>query len=161
MDELWDKYRRNSKGWKADSLAMIHPRIMLGSSETVTLSTFNITHIVNCAEDEWGSKWFKNEWPDRYACINAIDDEKEDITKWYPDFEKVMNKFMSSKDCKVIYVHCQCGINRSAFLVLMYACIKFGYSIEIVAKNVLLQRPCCFTNQAFRKQAVEYIKKHE
>uniref|UniRef100_A0A6C0EPG2 protein-serine/threonine phosphatase n=1 Tax=viral metagenome TaxID=1070528 RepID=A0A6C0EPG2_9ZZZZ len=164
MDELWDKYRRNSKGWKHDPLAMVHPRIILGSCETIDLyilSTYNITHIVNCAEDSYGSKWFKDEFPDRYACINAIDDAKEDITKWYSDFEKVMNTFLSSKDCKNIYVHCQCGINRSAFLLLMYSCIKFGYTIETVAKNILLQRPCCFTNPSFRKQAIQYIKKHE
>jgi len=163
MDQLWDKYRRNSKGWRSDSLAMIHPRIILGSAESVdicTLSKYSITHVVNCADDECGSKWFKNEWSDRYACINAIDDENEDITKWYSKFEKVMNTFLASKDCKNIYVHCQCGINRSAFLLLMYTCIKFGYSVESVAKNILLQRPCCFTNLSYRTQAIEYIKKH-
>lgn len=163
MDELWDKYRRNSKGWKADSLVMIHPRIILGSYETVdlyTITSHNITHVVNCAEDNWGSKWFKDKWPDRYACINAIDDEKEDITRWYSDFEKVMNTFLLDKDCKIVYVHCQCGINRSAFLLLMYVCIKFGFSVETTAKNMLIQRPCCFMNKSFRTQAVEYIKKH-
>lgn len=164
MDDLWDKYRRNSKGWKLDSLAMIHPRIILGSYENVdlyTFSTYKITHVVNCAGDEWQSNWFKTQYLERYACINAIDDEAEDITKWYPDFEKAMNTCLLDKDCKNIYVHCQCGINRSAFLLLMYVCIKFGYSVEGVVKNILLQRPCCFTNKSFRRQALEYIKKHQ
>jgi hypothetical protein len=160
---MWDNYRRNSKGWRADSFAIIHPRIILGSSINVdlhTIASHGITHVVNCAEDICGSKWFKNEWPDRYAYISAIDNENEDITSWYPAFEQVMNTFLASKDCKNIYVHCECGINRSAFLLLMYSCIKFRYSIESTVKNILLQRPCCFTNQAFRKQAIEYIKKH-
>jgi hypothetical protein len=160
---MWDNYRRNSKGWRTDSFAVIHPRIILGSSINVdlhTISAYGITHVINCADDTCGSKWFKNEWPDRYAYINAIDDEKEDITTWYPAFEQVMNTFLASKDCKNIYVHCQCGINRSAYLLLMYSCIKFRYSLENTIKNIAVQRPCCFTNQAFRKQVVEYIKKH-
>lgn len=163
MDQIWDKYRRNSKGWKLDPVALIHPRIILGSCESLdinTMSQYNITHVVNCAEDRWGSNWFKKEFPNRYACINAIDDIKEDITKWYPAFENVMNKFLLQDECKTIYVHCQCGINRSAFLLLIYSCLKFGYDIETSAKNIVIQRPCAFTNPSFRNQAIQYIKKH-
>jgi hypothetical protein len=164
MDGVWDKYRRNSRGWRDDALAILHPRIILGSAKDVdvrTLSKYNITHIVNCAGSESSSSWFIHNWPERYVCINAIDDENEDIINWYPPFEQSMNTFLSSKDSGAIYVHCQCGINRSAFLLLIYMCLKFGYTIEAVAKNILLQRPCCFTNVSFRRQAIQYIKKHE
>jgi len=164
MEELWEKYRRNSKGWKLDPLALVHPRIVVGSANNVdlhTLTAYNITHVVNCAQDWVTSEWFKSEFPDRITCINALDHRAEDITKWYPLFESSMNKFLSDPECKTIYVHCECGINRSGFLTLIYMCLKFGYSIETVVKSMLIQRPCMFTNTEYQKQAIEYIKKHK
>jgi protein-tyrosine phosphatase len=160
MDELWDKYRRNSKGWKLYPLAKIHPRIIVGSAESVdlyTISMYGITHVINCAEDWVTSKWFKTEFPDRIVCIGALDHRTEDITKWYPLFEETMNKFLADSSCVTIYVHCECGINRSAFLSLIYMCKKFGMSMQNVIKNILIQRPCALTNENFRKQVVDYI----
>lgn len=164
MDQLWDKYRRNSKGWKLDPLAKVHPRIIIGSANNVdlhTIATYGITHVVNCAEDWVTSKWFKIEFPDRIACINALDHQTEDITKWYPLFESSMNAFLADPECKTIYVHCECGINRSGFLTLIYMCLKFGYTIESIIKTMLIQRPCMLTNPTYQKQAIEYIKKHQ
>ena len=164
MEQLWSKYRRNSKGWRLDPLAKVHPRIIVGSADSadrITFSKYNITHVINCAEEFASPKWFKNDFPDRIVCINAIDIETEDITKWYSLFELSMNKFLANPDCNVIYVHCECGINRSAFLTLIYICLKFGYKIETVTKSMLIQRPCMFTNPQFQKQVVEYIKKHQ
>jgi hypothetical protein len=164
MDQLWNKYRRNSKGWKFDPVAKVHPRIIVGSAESVdlhTMSMYGITHVVNCAEDWITSKWFKNEFPDRVVCIGALDHKTEDITKWYPLFESSMNNFLADPECGTIYVHCECGINRSGFLTLIYMCLKFGYHIETIIKNILIQRPCMFTNPTYQKQAIEYIKKHQ
>jgi hypothetical protein len=164
MEEIWDKYRRNSKGWKLDPIARIHPRIIIGSANSVdlyTMSAYDITHVVNCAEDWVSSKWFENEFPDRIVCIGALDNRTEDITKWYPSFESSMNQFLADPDCKTIYVHCECGINRSGFLTLIYMCLKFGYTIEKVIKSILIQRPCMFTNLEYRVQSIEYIKKHQ
>jgi protein-tyrosine phosphatase len=164
MEELWDKYRRNSKGWKLDPLAKVHPRIIVGSANSMdlfTVSLYNITHVVNCAEDWVTTPWFKIEFPERVACINALDRKTEDITKWYPLFETSMNTFLADPECKTIYVHCECGVNRSGFLTLIYMCLKFGYNIETAVKSMLIQRPCMFTNTEYRKQAIEYIKKHK
>lgn len=164
MNELWDKYRRNSKGWQRDNIAILHPRILLGSMihvDLVSMSMFGYTHVVNCGEPEVGSRWFKNEFSDQYVCINAIDAEDADITTWYPVFEKMMNLMLADPSCKKIYVHCRCGINRSAFLLLIYMCLKFGHSPESMISNILKQRPCALTNPTFRKQAIEYIKKHQ
>ena len=164
MDQIWDKYRRNSVGWEKDPLARVHTRIYMGSSKSIDLFTFsrlNITHVVNCAEDWISNKWYLNEFPEKYTCIGALDHRTEDITKWYPAFESTMNNFLADEDCKNIYVHCECGINRSGFLLLIYLCIKFGMSPEAVATNILKQRPCALTNPSFRIQAIDYIKKHQ
>jgi hypothetical protein len=159
----WDKYRRNSRGWMRDPIARVHPRIYFGKAADVdmyTLSHRDITHVVNCAEDAVAREWFKTSFPERYDFVGAIDSVDEDITKWYPKFETIMNKFLAEPDCHNIYVHCACGINRSGFLLLIYSCVKFGMSIEVAMNNILIQRPCALTNIAFQKQAIEYIKKH-
>jgi hypothetical protein len=164
MEEVCRQYRRNSRGWRVDPVARVHSRIIVGAAHDFgifLMSKYGITHVVNCAEDYFGNTNFKATWPERYACIGAIDSEKEDITKWYPEFEKKMNEFMVDVKCEVIYVHCECGVNRSSFLTLIYLCIKFGYAPETIGKSMIIQRPCVFTNKAFMTQAIEYIKKHQ
>jgi protein tyrosine phosphatase len=159
----WDKYRRNSRGWMNDPIARLHSRIYFGKAADVDIYTLNhrdITHVVNCAEDHVARGWFKECFPERYTFIGAIDSISEDITKWYPQFETVMNKFLSDPECKNIYVHCACGVNRSGFLCLIYMCLKFGMTIESAMNTILIQRPCALTNPTFQKQSVEYIKKH-
>ncbi len=164
MDELWDKYSRVSRGWRIDPIAKVHPRIYLGSAEHVDMITFQslgITHAVNCAEDMWSARWLKHKHPERYVCIGAEDSETFNIMSVYPKFEKTMNEFLADPSCHSIFVHCQCGINRSAFLLLVYIYKKFNYAMNIGIKHILLQRPCCFRNTAFRKQVTDYIKKLE
>jgi hypothetical protein len=163
MEINWDKYARNSLGWEKDPIAIAHVRIFLGSAKSVDpviLATLGVSHVVNCAENEFSSSWFVEDYPGRHACIGAFDSIHEDITHWYPLFESVMNSFISSPDCRNIYVHCQCGINRSPFLLLIYMCLKFDLEPSNVIKNILKQRPCAFQNPSFRIQAINYIKKH-
>lgn len=159
---VWDNCSQTSKGWRNDAIAKVHMRIYLGSREEVDLLTFhthNITHAINCAEDWWSSRWFKGEFPERYTCIGAEDSATFDITSVYPAFEKTVDKYLADPDCQNVYIHCKCGINRSAFLLLMYMCTRFDYSIESVVQTICTQRPCCFQNMLFRKQVEEYLAK--
>lgn len=161
-DRMWDQYIRNSKGWRNDPIAQVHPRIYLGSRDQVEILTFNnnsITHAINCAEECWNSKWFLYGFPDRYECIGAADTLEFNITSVYPKFEEAMNRFLADPEARNIFVHCQCGINRSAFLLLIYLCRKFHYKIDDAVKCIAQQRPCCFRNTAFRQQVMDYIKK--
>lgn len=162
LDSMWDTYTRNSKGWAHDPIAVVYPRIYLGSAADITppkLHKYNITHIINCATEEFTVPWFKFTHPDNYETIGAEDSLDFDITAVYPKFEKAMNTFLANPSSGSIFVHCQCGINRSAFLVLLYMVRKFGFDIQTVVKHILIQRPCCFRNPSFRKQVTEYIKK--
>ena len=161
MDEVWERYRRNTKGWRRDELARVHPRIMVGPAFMSYHSIFEkhgITHVINCASDDMGALWFKKEFSNRYVCIDAVDGLSENIVMWYPKFQKTMTLFLSDPDCKSVYVHCECGINRSAFLTLIYVCVKMGFQLEMAIKNMTIQRPCMFSNLQFRKQVVDYIK---
>ncbi len=154
-------YRRFSLGWERDRIAKVHPCIMFGPGKTLT-SEFaiknNITHVINCAFDEHCPSWFKNSNADKYLCLNAVDNVQSNILQWYPLFESTMDKYLKDPTSKTIYVHCQCGINRSGFLVLIYICKKFKYSFEIAVKTILSQRPCALTNPSYMEQSKRYIK---
>jgi len=164
MNTFWDKYRHSSKGWEHDPPAKLHPRIMFGSGPMLTpefVKQNNISHVINCAEDIDSPKWFRQTHPDKYMCLYAEDTVDSDITKWFPQFKECMNAFLAERSSSVVYVHCQCGINRSAFLTLLYLCLKFQFPFENTVRSMLIQRPCCLTNPVFRLQVSEYIKKHQ
>jgi len=150
-------------GWESDPPAMIHPNILFGKGDALTLQFVTdkrITHVINCAQEEDSPAWFRKAFPQNYICLDAIDSLNADITSWYPEFSTAMNRFLHDKDSQVIYVHCQCGINRSGFLIVLYACLRFGFPLVSTVQSIIKQRPCALTNPAFRLQVAEYIKKH-
>jgi hypothetical protein len=154
-------YRRNSQGWQKDPVASVHPLILFGAGETLTpefVKKYGITHVINCAFPEDSPSWFSSKFPENYECLCAVDSLDEDITRWYSQFEFVMNNFLRSRDATKIYVHCQCGINRSGFLTLIYICKKFGYEFDLAVRSIVKQRPCALTNPSYMIQAREYIK---
>lgn len=156
-----ENIRRKSKGWMEDPPAKVHVSVMFGAGFMVTPSfvkTNNITHVINCAYDSDSPQWFRDHYPTKYACINAHDLTTVNITDWYPIFSQTMDKFLKEPDSKVVFVHCQCGINRSGFLTLLYCVKKFGYDFDYTVKNILAQRPCALTNPVFPHQLINYIK---
>ena len=161
MNDSWKALRRHSRGWMEDPPAKVHVSIMFGAGFMVTpafIAKHGITHVVNCAQDSDSPQWFREHNPTKYACINAVDNTSVDITGWYPRFANTMDRFLRDSDSKVVFVHCQCGINRSGFLTLLYCIQKFGYEFESTAKIILAQRPCALTNPAFRLQVMKYQK---
>lgn len=159
MDDF-SSYRRKSRGWMQDSIAHIHPRILIGPGCALTeqfVSDNNIGFVINCAGPEDSPRWFRHSNPERYICINAEDSLDAKIYDWYPIFEEAMNIGLSMRNNKRVYIHCQCGINRSIFLTVLYVCKKLQYSYNTLVKVILNQRPCAMTNPAFRKQVEEHI----
>ena len=160
MSDKWASYRRNSRGWMLDPPAKVHVSIMFGPGFMLS-PTFvkenNITHVINCAYEEDSPEWFRTHNPTKYVCIEAEDTVSVNITDWFPKFETYMNKFLKEPDSNVIFVHCQCGINRSGFLTLLYCVKYFGYEYESTFKSILAQRPCALTNPVFPAQLINYI----
>jgi protein-tyrosine phosphatase len=155
-----ETYRRRSKGWQNDQPAYIHPRILFGAGifiDETFMRRHEITHVVNCAYQEDSPKWFRTKFPKQYACIEADDTLDVNIVDWYATFERTVNKFLQDPNSKSIYIHCQCGINRSGFLALLYACKRLGYAYSDVLDSILTQRPCALTNPAFHKQVRHYL----
>jgi protein-tyrosine phosphatase len=155
-----ESYRRRSRGWQNDEPAYIHPRILFGAGISIDPEFVNkheISHVVNCAFQEDSPKWFRTTFPNQYVCIAAVDSLDANILDWYDCFEKTVNKFLQDPNCKSIYIHCQCGINRSGFLALLYACKRLGYRYADVVDSILSQRPCALTNPTFHTQVKRYL----
>ena len=160
---LWDEYRYLSTNYNNDPIVKIHPRIIVGAGNQLNvenMNKYNIEYVVNCSFDEFSPEWFRINFPYNYICIKAYDDEESNITDWYNLFEYYMNTFMNEGK-GTIFVHCHLGMNRSAFLALVYVCLKFDYNMESTIKTMLITRPCVFMNKRYRKQVVEYIEKHK
>jgi hypothetical protein len=154
--------RYSSRGYKADPPALIHPNILIGSGEMLTpkfAKKHMITHVINCAYEEDSPSWFKTDYPDRYHCIEADDSVNANILDWYPLFKTVLKYFLRDPECGTVFVHCQCGINRSAFLALMYVCDVFHFPYKNTEFSLIRQRPCALTNQAYRTQVSEALSK--
>ena len=138
--------------------AWFYPRILVGAGEMLTPSFFrrySITHVINCAFPMHSPEWFRKAYPGRYVCLNAVDAADVNILTWYQAFEETLSRFLREGN-GTVFVHCQCGINRSAFLTLTYVVQKFGMPYEKLMVSLKRQRPCMFTNQVFRKQTEEF-----
>ena len=152
-----------SMGFMNEPPAKLHPSIMFGAGMFLTpkfIEKNHITHVINCGSDNHVPSNIPTLLKGKYYCLNAIDSDSVNITSWYPKFEKTMDTFLRDESCKVVYVNCQAGINRSGFLTLLYCCLKFKYDYSHACKAALIQRPCALSNKTFDKQVKEYIKNH-
>jgi len=139
--------------------AWFHTRILVGPGAALTprfVATYKITHVINCAFDEDSPGWFRLAYLDRYACMEAQDTPLHNILSWYPLFEAYMKRFLRESH-GVVYVHCQAGMNRSAFLALAYVSKHFSMNPEDMIPILKRQRPCMFQNVVYRNQVKEFI----
>lgn len=139
--------------------AWFYPRILVGAGKDLTptfVHKHRITHVINCAFDLDSPLWFRIRYPDNYIAIEAYDNEVSDIRDWYPMFERCLQTFLR-EGTGVVYVHCQAGINRSAFLTLMYVCKNFRLDLDTTIQSTRLQRPIMFQNRVYMNQVKEFI----
>jgi hypothetical protein len=145
-------YLRQAPAW-------FYSRILVGAGPMLTpnfVRTHNITHVINCADESACPTWFKQAYPTRYKCLNAIDSPFANILSWYPLFEGTLHAFLKEGH-GTVFVHCQCGINRSAFLALTYVCKNFNLPLLQMIQSMRQQRPIMFQNSVFMGQVEEFI----
>lgn len=145
-------YLRQAPAW-------FYSRILVGAGPMLTPAfarKYNITHVINCADETACPPWFRTTYPARYKCLNAIDSPFANILSWYPIFEATLHEFLKQGTGNV-FVHCQCGINRSAFLALAYVCKNFALAIHPMIESTKRQRPIMFQNSVFMNQVEEFI----
>jgi hypothetical protein len=120
--------------------------------------TNRITHVINCAQDIFCPEWWKQQNPDKYVALNAIDSLQHNILDWYPPVETVLRAFLRQGPLDgVVYVHCQAGMNRSASLALAYVCKNYALPFASVVQAVRRQRPIILQNPVFMTQVEEFI----
>lgn len=139
--------------------AWFHTRILVGPGEFLRpafADQHKITHVINCAFDCDSPGWFRHLHPTKYVCLEAYDSMGHNILTWYPMFESTMQRFLREGN-GTVYVHCQAGINRSAFLALTYVAKNFHIDLVALIVSTKRQRPCMFTNPAFRIQVEDFI----
>lgn len=149
-------------GYLNDPPALIHPSILVGAGHMLTpefIQTYKITHIINCAYPEDCPAAVQHQFGDRYACMHAEDGYDVNILKWYPDFKTTLTRFLQDPSRNRVFVHCQCGINRSMFLTATYVCELFGYPYDITCRSLKQQRPCAMRNRVFDQQVREFLVK--
>ena len=146
-----------SQGWMVDPPAYIHPRILFGSGMALTpefAEKHSITHVLNRAFDQDSPTWFREQFSNNYRRLNAVDSVDVNILDWYHSFETIIQAFLRDEGSKNVYVHCQCGINRSGFLCLNFMIQKLKIDLNDAIKAILRQRPCALTNPSFRQQVI-------
>jgi len=142
------------------SPAWFSSRILVGAGEMLTPAfrhKHKITHVINCAFPEDSPFWFRNAYPNNYLGLNALDSLNVNILDWYPKFEETLTVFLRDPGLGTVFVHCQCGINRSAFLALTYVTTHYSWNYEQIFASLKRQRSCMFTNPVFRKQTEEFV----
>lgn len=139
--------------------AWFYNRVLVGAGAMLTpefARRYGITHVINCANPEVSPEWFRKSYPDRYVCLNAYDSVLVNILTWFPRFEAMMHRFLR-EGTGTVFVHCQAGINRSAFLALAYVCKNFGIDFGVAMNNAKRQRPVMFQNPVFMRQVEQFI----
>ena len=139
--------------------AYFHTRILVGPGAFLTprfVYERGISHVINCAFAQDSPEWFRAKNPGRYVCLNAPDSPDANILDWYFLFEGILQACLR-RDNGVVYVHCQAGINRSAFLALTYVCSKFHMDGETMLEAFKRQRPCLFQNGVYRRQVLTFL----
>ena len=145
-------YMRQAPAW-------FYNRVLVGAGPMLTpdfIRKYGITHVINCADEEACPAWFRNSFPENYACLNAQDSLLVNILDWFPRFEQILHSFLRH-GTGTVFVHCQCGINRSSFLALTYVCKNFGLRFQDVFFSARAQRPVVFQNPIFMRQVQEFI----
>jgi protein-tyrosine phosphatase len=142
-----------------DPPAFFHTRILVGPGSFLTpafAEKYNITHVINCAHNDFSPVWWRTQFPDKYTLIEAVDSVQVNILDWYPEFEKTLHQYLREGD-GVVYVHCHAGMNRSASLALAYTSKNMGMDLEELVASVRRQRPCILQNPVFMNQVREFV----
>lgn len=140
--------------------AYFHTRILVGPGAYLTPKFAyerGISHVINCAFPEDSPEWFQTRYPHQYTCLRAQDTLRHNVLEWYPAFEQAMVSYLRSPGGGVVYVHCQAGMNRSAFLALTYVCARFHMDGETMLESFKRQRPCMFQNAVYRGQVLNFL----
>jgi protein-tyrosine phosphatase len=124
----------------------ISEKIFLGDEDAAAdlgiLKEFKITHILICAKEP--KKYFENEFV--YKQFHIEDFPEQNIVQYFKE------AFSFIDSAKIIFIHCQAGVSRSASFVIGYLMWKLKKSFEEIFAHVKDKRKIIDPNEGFVKQ---------
>ena len=129
-----------------DIKEIIPNKLYLGNYYSATLKEAlkekGITHILMVGY------YLKEIYPKDFTYMNieVDDDEHEDIFKYFYTSINLIEK------SKIVYVHCQAGISRSASFVIAYVMFHFKYKLKKAFDYVQERRQIICPNEGFMMQ---------
>ena len=138
-----------------NSMDYIIDNIYLGNSDAAQdeefLKQYNITAVVNCAED------FDSDYKDlKFMELNLYDLPAQ---KLFPKFE-VAYEFIKKHSEGNILIHCMLGMSRSASLVIFYLMKEKGWDFDTCFPYVKERRPIVRVNEGFEEQLRNYYDEY-
>jgi protein-tyrosine phosphatase len=137
-----------------DSCQEIIPSVFLGNISTAynkeKLKELGITHIINTVIGV--SPAFPNDF--QYLHIELRDHTYEDIKTHFDKINKYIDNVLNNNG--KIYIHCLCGISRSATIVSAYLMYKNNLSRNDAIDFIKSKRPIVNPNNGFKEQLDNY-----
>ena len=124
---------------------------VVAASDEEYLKQFNITKVVNCAEE------ITSDYKDlKFLELKIYDIEGQSL---FPKFE-IAYKFIKLNKKGNILIHCVLGMSRSASLVAFYLMKEKGWDYDTCYKYMKERRPIVDPNPGFVEQLKEYYDKN-
>eukprot|EP00455_Lapot_gusevi_P053145 TRINITY_DN822_c0_g1_i1.p1 TRINITY_DN822_c0_g1~~TRINITY_DN822_c0_g1_i1.p1 ORF type:complete len:229 (+),score=22.33 TRINITY_DN822_c0_g1_i1:39-689(+) len=113
------------------------------------LDEYKITHIVNASG-------IRNWFPEKctYFKIDIMDSPRLDIKQYFAESNGFIRQALEQN--KVVLVHCQAGVSRSAALVLAYLIQHNNMSMDEAIAHLRAARSCIAPNSGFLRQLREF-----
>jgi protein-tyrosine phosphatase len=96
-------------------------------------------------------------FPDTFTYLNLPlrDLRQENIYQVFEKSSEFIKNALKNENGKV-YVHCVCGVSRSATLIAAYLIKEYGFSTDQAVEYMQSKRGCVAPNSGFRDQLKRY-----
>ena len=138
-----------------DPMNYIIDNIYLGDAQAASdedyLKSYNITTVINCADDIYSS------YQDlRFLELRMYDLDDQPL---FPKFE-IAYKFIKLNNKGNILIHCYLGMSRSASLVAFYLMKEKSWDYDRCYQYMKERRPIVDPNPGFAEQLRQYYDKY-
>jgi len=122
-----------------------------GARDKALLEAYGIKRIIQI-QDDTIEPFFPGEF--EYLCYGFLDDEVYDITSILPETLAFIKRAQDANES--VLVHCNCGVSRSASVVLSYLRAKYDLSYEEALGRLVKARACVGPNDFFEEKLKAY-----
>eukprot|EP00730_Choanoeca_flexa_P013307 TRINITY_DN5181_c0_g1_i1.p1 TRINITY_DN5181_c0_g1~~TRINITY_DN5181_c0_g1_i1.p1 ORF type:complete len:235 (+),score=48.67 TRINITY_DN5181_c0_g1_i1:254-958(+) len=144
--------------------AELLPYLYLGDGEdamdVAMLQQLGVSAVVNCAASSTLTSQAHYPAHFSYLAFDAMDQPEYDLLGQHLEaFWNFVEEARQSN--RVVFVHCQAGVNRSATLCLAYLMLSQRMALLPAVKHCARRRPCILRNEGFIEQLVVFAAEHD